>query len=483
MKTLSNQFCLDILDLEVKLSRALLNLVFALCSYQAAQSVVELSLSPIYRYEHTSIYKVIERLAKDSRMYTECQSAILQLCLRYLCLASNKRIRLQTDVTPLLKPHSPSLADRQYVKVSNSVIKGNKPISIGYPLSCIHWSAEYKWSLPLVRSRVSSEQTASSLAVEQLESLLEVLEEQLDLELIINTADSAYTQASYLCPLYEKENLVNITRFRYGTKVYTAATGDNPTGAKKVYDKEFHLRDATRTITGKAAKTGKAYEKEQISIFDLPHSEKQFLDTQTTKGKALHIELYRWNGLKMRSKNGHNMKHKAFDLLGVKVFDATSKKLVFKRTMFVCIFGKKRAKVTTREAYWDYRHRYDIEPSFRFNKQKLFLDSYGGESVQHIDNFLLVNQLANWLLYLAADEVQFVPRKWEKKSQKTTRLSIAKTRRSTESLFLTFDETPFLPQSTNKGKGRIKTKTKKYKVVKKANIAKKKRKKRADLAK
>ena len=77
------------------------------------------------------------------------------------------------------------------------------------------------------------------------------------------------------------------------------------------------------------------------------------------------------------------------------------------------------------------------------------------------------------------DEVQFVPRKWEKKSkktdEKTTKLSIAKTYRSTEALFLTFDETPFLPQSRNKGKGRIKTKTKKYKVVKKANISKKKR--------
>jgi len=83
--------------------------------------------------------------------------------------------------------------------------------------------------------------------------------------------------------------------------------------------------------------------------------------------------------------------------------------------------------------------------------------------------------LANWLLYVAADEVEFLPRKWEEnktkaakeKAAKTEKLSIAKTRRSSEKLFLTFDKTPFLPQSSNKGKGNIKEARPQYKVVKK----------------
>ena len=165
------------------------------------------------------------------------------------------------------------------------------------------------------------------------------------------------------------------------------------------------------------------------------------------------------------------MKHKPFDLVGVKVVDAKTGELVFKRELFFGIFGKRKTEISLEQSYWDYRHRYDIEPSFRFNKQKMFLDSYDCEDVQYLDNFLLVNQLANWLLYVAADEVDFIPRKWERNKTnpppKLDKLSIAKTHRSVEALFLTFDEEPFLPKPSKKGKGNIKKERPHFKVVKK----------------
>ena len=87
------------------------------------------------------------------------------------------------------------------------------------------------------------------------------------------------------------------------------------------------------------------------------------------------------------------------------------------------------------------------------------------------DNFLLINQLANWLLYIAADEVQFIPRKWEmnksSSTEKPEKLSIAKTHRAAEKLFLTFEEEPFLPKPANKGKGNLKLKRPHFPVVKK----------------
>ena len=151
------------------------------------------------------------------------------------------------------------------------------------------------------------------------------------------------------------------------------------------------------------------------------------------------------------------MKHKPFDLVGVQVTNVKTGKALYKRQMFFGIFGKQKQQITTKESYEEYRGRYDIEPSFRFNKQNLFLDKYLCEDVQHLDNFFLINQLANWLLYTAADDVQFIPRKWEvNKSapvEKTEKLSIAKTHRSVERLFLTFDEKPFLPKPAKKGKG------------------------------
>ena len=374
-------------------------------------------------------------------------------------------------MTSMIKEYSSTLENRQYVKKSNNVINGNKPLSIGYPLSSINLSCASNWSLPLLRGRVPLEHTESTFAVEQLKILLPQLTTALKSDIIINTTDSGYTHAAYLSPLYAEEKLVCISRFRYGTKVFTPAKGDNNLGAKKIYDQCFYLRDTSRVVKGNAPKTGKSYEKEQISIYDLPCSTEQVLSTKTTKGRALHIQLYRWNDLKVRSKNGHSMKDKPFDLVGVRVLDAITGELVFSRDLFFGIFGQKKNEISLEEAYWDYRHRYDIEPSFRFNKQKMFLDSYDCEDVQYLDNFLLVNQLANWLLYVAADEVEFIPRKWERNKSKinltSEKLSIAKTHRATEALFLTFDKTPFLPKPSKKGKGNIKKDRLHYRVVKK----------------
>ena len=446
----------------------------ALSSYQKADSLVQLSESPVFHYQFSSVFKAIHDLAYTEEDYGYRKQQILGLCLKYA--RPQNRVLLQTDVTPLVKEHSPTLENRQHVKTSNNVIKGNKPLGIGYPLSSINLSVESNWSLPLLRGRVPLDHTESSYAVEQIKALLPTLLITLQYDLIINATDSSYTHAAYISPLYEEANLVCISRFRCGSKVYVPAAKavaiNNSQGAPKIYGACFYLRHQTRIHKGKAPKTGKVYEKEQVTIYDLPCSEEQHFETTTKKGRPIIIQLFRWNNLKIRSKKGHCMKHKPFDLVGVKVVDANTGELVFKREMFYCMFGKRKTEISLEQSYWDYRHRYDIEPSFRFNKEKMFLDSYDCEDVQHLDNFLLVNQLANWLLYTAADEVDFIPRKWEKNKAnpppKPDKLSIAKTHRSVERLFLTFDKEPFLPKPSKKGRGNIKKERPRYKVVKKS---------------
>ena len=245
----------------------------SLSSYQKADSLVELSLSSLFHYQFSSIYKPIHSLAEDAESYEQAVQLILNLCLKYA--KPQKRVRLQTDVTSLIKEHSPSLENRQHVKKSNNVIKGNKPLGIGYPLSSVNLSCESNWSLPLLRGRVPLAHTESSYAVEQIKALLPQLLIALEFDLVINTTDSSYTHAAYLSPLYAEKNLVCISRFRYGSKVYTSAKGDNTHGAKKIYDQCFYLRNTTRIAKGKIAKTGKTYEKEQVTIYDLPCSVQQ----------------------------------------------------------------------------------------------------------------------------------------------------------------------------------------------------------------
>jgi len=58
------QFCKSILQIVIQNSKALANLVMGLASSPSSRSVVELSLSPCYHYQYSSISKTIASLDK-----------------------------------------------------------------------------------------------------------------------------------------------------------------------------------------------------------------------------------------------------------------------------------------------------------------------------------------------------------------------------------------------------------------------------------
>lgn len=59
------QFCNSILQLDVQRSKALANLVMGLSSQDFCKSVVEISLSPCYHYQYSSINKAICELFSE----------------------------------------------------------------------------------------------------------------------------------------------------------------------------------------------------------------------------------------------------------------------------------------------------------------------------------------------------------------------------------------------------------------------------------
>jgi hypothetical protein len=290
--------------------------------------------------------------------------------------------------------------------------------------------------------------------------------------------DSSYGHAAYLAPSFEYDNLVSVVRLRAGMKVWTCQRQNDTGGAPRVYGEKFYLHAHSKTVTYKRhPRTGHPYEVFQRSVFELPAQNQVVLSSQTTKGRKVKIHLSRWNDLMIRTKDGHNMKDKPFDLLAIKVRDAETDRPVFDRDMFVAISGKRKAQVNSVKGYQTYRRRYDIEPFLRFSKQRLLLDKYQTPVVEHFDNWLLCNQMTTWLLYAAKDEVDFRPRKWRKylpknkPRQHRTQLSIAQTRHAAQALFLTFDQNPFIPLKSKKGRPRQEGETQiqrtRYEVVKK----------------
>jgi hypothetical protein len=454
----------------------------ALASYNEARSLVELSLSPIYHYQYSSIAKVLDHIVSDKMIRSTVQKALQGMCMPYFDRsASLGYFLLQTDTSPICKPNSPTLKDRSFIAVPNNVIPGNKPLNIGYELSFVNISdLENAWSLPLSMKRVGIEQTASECALEQLKDLLAHPKLGLLNVLVINTLDSKYGNARYLAPASEHKDLVNVVRLRAGIKVWKYQPRISTGGAPAVYGEKYYLHTQSSYRTYKHPKTKLPCKVFQRSIFELDPQEKQQFEAHTTKGRKLIITVSRWNNMMIRSKNGNNMKDKPFDLLAVQVCDAQTGERIFHREMFIAVCGERKTEISTSLGYKFYRHRYDIEPYLRFAKQRLMLEDFQTPDVEHFDNWLLIIQLASWLLYAASDEVHFRPRKWEqylpknKGAQNAPRLSITQTRKAAEALFLTFDPDPFKPKKYKKGNGRQKgmtfTPRKLYKVVKKTTI-------------
>lgn len=485
MKTITTeQFCQGILNLDINCAKSLANLIMSLASYTPATSVVELSASPLFQHQYSSIRDAISGIGSTLESSRQTLQSFRELCLEGIDLSREKWIHLQTDATPVVKAHSACLPDRQYIKIANNVIASNKPISIGYPLSLVNIGCfDHKWSLPLDIRRITSTQTASECAVEQLADLLNEKTSKLYNRSLLNMLDSAYGHPSYLAPTYQYEKLVNNVRFRYGKKVWLPSqTTYEGKGSPSIYGEKFYLIDQSQWKTYKYKE--QAHKVYQKSIFDLPHQHYLELEGKTAKGRKLKILLWRWNDLLIRSKDGKSMKDKSFDVIASKVIDADSGKAVFNRTMFTTLHGKAKDQITTQQAFQTYRHRYDIEPAIKFAKQKLLLDKFQTPDRLHFDNWLVVVMAAFNLLYLASKEAKYLPKKWQqykpinqKANKKQTILSPSQAYQAAQSLFLTFDLKPFKPQNTNKGKGRKKGTTfshrTEYKVVKKNKKKKK----------
>ena len=443
--------------------------MMAVASYREARSVVAVSKSPVFHHQYSSITKAISNLAKDERELGRVQKLFKGQWLEYFPLSSVNYF--QTDVVNIFREHAPCLKGRQYRHKANNVISGNKPLGIGYPLSLVNIAdCLSSWSLPFSLQRVKANEDEIEVAAEQIKAICE--SEKFAKSLNINAADSSYGVAKYITKVNEVSNLVNVLRLRHGNKVYESeyqATG----GARQIYGAEYHLIEESGWH--EYQKKEKVYRKYLTSIYERKVDEYQELERVTKKGRQLKVELRRWSGMKMRTKQGNSMKEVEFELVGMRVLEKESGKRVFKHDVFVAVVGQERKKLKIEEVAEVFYHRFDLEVTNRFMKQNLFLEDYQTPDIQHLDNWNMLVQEAMWLLWAASTEVEKVSEKWQKysepKAEKGGRKTASQTRKGLERLFLTFEEKAYLPKKCKKGIGRKKgdkqEPRKQYKVVKK----------------
>lgn len=172
--------CITLTDFRVSLyacfptgADTLLNLVDALATETAAQSLPELSLSAFFPRKWSSLYQGLQTARID------------RAALRWLFAAhaprpvEGKRLVLGIDASSIVRPCSQTAQDRTYVHASN-LPKGSKPVAPGWQFSTLTVlpSTPSSWTYVLDNTRVKSEQTQGETAAEQLAVLLPWLPER-----------------------------------------------------------------------------------------------------------------------------------------------------------------------------------------------------------------------------------------------------------------------------------------------------------------
>ena len=446
----------------------------ALASYKSAKSVVGLSESPVYHYQYSSISEAVSNLAGTCGERDERRKALQRLFLARFKVKSI--IDWQTDGVSLFREHSRCLKDLQFVHQANTVIRGNKPIGIGYPLLFINL-ADFanQWSLPFEVAIAGKETDYVSLAAQKFSEICgrDEFRERLN----VNTADSSFGCPKYLSPTSKIENLVSITRLRHGRKVCFAERKQTK-GAPQIYGADWYLRESSGDWTIK--KKDKTITKYQASIYENEVDEETAICTKTKKGRGLRIEIRRWDEMLIHSSDGFSMKEADFDLVSFRVLDEKTGERVFKEDVYVSVMGVERKRLKLEEIWNSFRRRFDLEVTNRFLKQAMFLEAYQTPAKENVENWVLTAQTAMWVLYEAADEVEKVSAKWqqytEPKIAEGAKRTPSQSKKGAERLFLSFEKEDYLPKRCEKGMGRKKgtklEKRKEYQVGKKEKAVK-----------
>jgi hypothetical protein len=406
------QFRLDLYETLPSRRDTLLDLLDALASNTTARSVVELSLSPFFRRDYSSLTDgtdnffqatVQEQEVEERR---EWEQKLVRVIAPYL-VQPQKRVYwlFGVDVTSLPRPYAATLADRTYVYQPNT-LKGNKPVNIGHQSSVLAWLPEKEkgepaWVVPLIVRRVTSQERKNEVGAEQLRDLLADQSLPFEGELKVIVADSDYSKLPFLGSVYcetkqnESDDLVTIVRAANNRTFCHAPPeieGKQPVGHPTWYGTPFRLPDP---------ETWSQADKEERTTWT------------THRGKSYRVQLQSWHNIRMTGSREYPMHEHPFTLVRAVVFDEEGQPR-YKHPLWLIVIGKRREEVSLIETWEAYGQRVDLEHYFRFGKQKLLLNSYQTPEVEHEENWGQIVQLAYILLWLAAKVVEDMPRPWEK---------------------------------------------------------------------
>ena len=167
----------------------LFNLCDALLSESQARSIPELSQSPLFERQWSSLYQAL----KQGKINT---ARLQQIWLEALIaeMPEGETLWVSVDASSIARPEAYTSEDRGIIHVSN-LPRATKPISVGWQFSTLMLLPQVRssWVGIVAQQRISTKQTAIEVAIAQLQAVLPLLKRP-----VIVLADRWYATADFL---------------------------------------------------------------------------------------------------------------------------------------------------------------------------------------------------------------------------------------------------------------------------------------------
>ncbi len=374
-----------------------MELIDALCSSVGPQSPVELTLAPVFRRTYSTMYKAIDEFQWEERQLARSLAS-------YLPRPRQRHFRLLgVDVTPQPRPYARTLTDRGMV-YQPTVVKGNKPVTIGHQYSTVALLPEAEaglsgsWVAPLMTQRVATTADKELVGADQIDALLTDDKLPFGHSLCVEVADSSYSKPEYLVANRQHTNLVTITRARNNRVFYRQPAADVAKGSRghpTWYGEAFRLPDSTTWHSPDESCT---------------------LHEVSRRGKKYRVEIQAWRNMLMRGKQLPEplpMHRHPFTLVCIIRYDEEDQP-VSEHPLWLIVIGERRHELRLSDIHQAYGQRYDLEHFFRFAKQNLLLTSFQTPETDREEQWWQLVHIAYAQLWLARHIANLLPRPWER---------------------------------------------------------------------
>ena len=373
---------------------AAMNLLDALTSDgKKYDSIVQLSNSLHFERKYSSITDAISDGLSDANW-----DKIRNLIFQKNCTNNkNQPYKFIIDCTSNSRAHSKTLSDRHITHAPNPA-PGNKPICVGHQYSVMavlpnEITAQNKhWLVPLSAERVHSSQKGNEIGIKQI--IHSINELKLTDNMCISIGDSLYGTVQCRQTASQQDNLVHIFRLNSTRNVFSVPLQQEC--VKKGRKKEFGIKMNLNNIA--------------TYLPDYQSAQTQWV---TSKGKEHTVSIKCWSDILLRGSRKFRSSKHPLNLVQIIVTNQKNES-VYKKPLWLAVFGKRRNEIGLVDVYNNYSSRYDIEHFFRFGKRNLLMDSYQTPDVAHEELWWKFCTLAYVQLYMAKDLVKSTPQPWER---------------------------------------------------------------------